>query len=160
MINGATCDGSNITGCGQTPARVAAGFGAVGVAIDRRTHGVYVTNTEDTSVSVINGTTCNGSNTTGCGQAPRKAAVGNYPGAIAVDPAVGTAYVANGDNTASVIPLGCGASSPAGSAYGLTLSFRTGWDSTNPGFFSDCAQTPATVRAEGLPSGVAVDRRI
>ena len=86
VINGATCDGSNITGCGQTPARVAAGFGAVGVAIDRRTHGVYVTNTEDTSVSVINGTTCNGSNTTGCGQAPRKVAVGNYPGAIAIDP--------------------------------------------------------------------------
>ena len=32
-----------------------------------------------------------------------KVAVGNYPGAITVDPASGTAYVSNGDNTLSVI---------------------------------------------------------
>jgi DNA-binding beta-propeller fold protein YncE len=105
VINGATCDGSNMTGCGQTPTTVAAGFGAAGVAIDQATHKVYVTNIEDTSVSAINGATCNGSHTTGCGHRPRKLAVGNYPGAIAIDPAVGTVYVANLDSTVSVIPL-------------------------------------------------------
>jgi DNA-binding beta-propeller fold protein YncE len=104
VINGATCNGSDHTGCGQTPAKVAAGFGAVGVTIDPATNTVYVTNNEDTSVTVINGATCNGSDTSGCGQTVPKAAVGNYPSAITVDPAAGTAYVTNGDNTVSVIP--------------------------------------------------------
>jgi DNA-binding beta-propeller fold protein YncE len=54
---------------------------------------------------VINGATCNGSDHTGCGHAPAKIAVGNYPGAIATDPATGTGYVTNFDNTVSVIPL-------------------------------------------------------
>jgi DNA-binding beta-propeller fold protein YncE len=105
VINGATCNGSNTIGCGQTPQTVAAGFGSVGIAIDPTTHRVYVTNIEDTSVSVINGNTCNGSDTNGCGQSPPQIAVGSYPGPIAVDSAVGTAYVRNGDNTVSVIPL-------------------------------------------------------
>jgi DNA-binding beta-propeller fold protein YncE len=104
VINGATCNGTDHTGCGQTPATAAAGFGAVGLAIDPATDTIYVANIEDTSVSVINGATCNGSDTTGCGQAPAKAAVGNYPGNIAVDPAARTAYISNGDNTVSVTP--------------------------------------------------------
>ena len=104
VINGATCNGTDHTGCGQTPTAVAAGFGSVGVAIDPATDTVYVANSEDTSVSVINGATCNGADTTSCGQAPAKAAVGNYPGNIAVDPAARTAYISNGDNTVSVIP--------------------------------------------------------
>ncbi len=105
VIDGTTCNGSDMTGCGQTPKTVAAGFGAAGVAIDHRTDRVYVTNDQDASVSVINSGTCNASNTTGCGQTPPKVAAGNYPGPIAVDPTVGTAYVTNSDNTVSVIPL-------------------------------------------------------
>ena len=63
-------------------------------------------NIQDASVSVIDGATCNGSDTAGCGQAPPKLAVGDYSSALAVDPAVGTAYVASGtENTVSVIPL-------------------------------------------------------
>ena len=72
VINGATCNGTDHTGCGQTPAKVAAGFGAVGVTIDPATNTVYVTNIEDTSVTMINGATCNGSDTSGCGQTCRK----------------------------------------------------------------------------------------
>jgi DNA-binding beta-propeller fold protein YncE len=104
VINGATCNGTDHTGCGQTPAKAAAGFGAVGVTIDPATNTVYVANIEDTSVTVINGATCNGSDTSGCAQTAAKAAVGNYPSAITVDPAAGTAYVTNGDDTVSVIP--------------------------------------------------------
>jgi serine/threonine-protein kinase len=105
VINGATCNGQDTSGCGQTPATAPAGFGANGIAIDHRTHKIYVTNIEDTSVSVINGATCNASDTTRCSQTPRKVPVGNYPGPIAVNPAVGSAYVTNFDNTVSVIPL-------------------------------------------------------
>ena len=103
VINGATCNGTNHSGCGQTPATVAAGFGAISVAVDPATDTVYVANIQDTSVSVIKGATCNRSNTTGCGQIPAKVAVGNYPSAVAADPAAGTVYITNGDNTVSVI---------------------------------------------------------
>jgi serine/threonine protein kinase, bacterial len=105
VINGATCNGTNHTGCGQAPATVRTGFGSAVVAVDPAANIVYVTNIEDTSVSVINGNTCNGINHTGCGQTPPKNAVGNYPNSIATDPASGTAYVSNADNTVSVIPL-------------------------------------------------------
>jgi len=103
VINGATCNGTDHSGCGQTPATVAAGFGAIGVAIDPAADTVYVANLSDTSVTVINGATCNGTEHTGCGQAHPRVAVGNYPGAITVDPATGTAYVSTGDSTLSVI---------------------------------------------------------
>jgi DNA-binding beta-propeller fold protein YncE len=105
VINGATCNGTDHTGCGQTTATTAAGFGVAGVAVDPGTHKVYVTNDEGTSVSVINGATCNGTDHTGCSQAPAEDAVGNYPNAVGVDTSVGTAYVSNLDNTVSVIPL-------------------------------------------------------
>jgi DNA-binding beta-propeller fold protein YncE len=101
VINGATCNGTDHTGCGQAPTKAAAGFGTIGAAIDPATNTIYVTNIEDTSVTVINGAICNGTDTTGCGQAHPKVAVGNYPGAITVDAA--TAYVSNHDNTLSVI---------------------------------------------------------
>jgi DNA-binding beta-propeller fold protein YncE len=105
VINGATCNGTNHTGCGQAPATVQAGFGSVGIAIDAAANMVYAANVEDTSVSVINGNTCNGTHHAGCHHTPAKDAVGNYPGTIATDPAVGTAYISNADNTVSVIPL-------------------------------------------------------
>ena len=76
------------------------------MAIDPATDTVYVANIEDASVSVIDSATCNGSDIAGYSRAPPKLAVGDYPSALAVDPAVGTAYVASGtESTVSVNPL-------------------------------------------------------
>jgi len=120
VINGATCNGTNHTGCGQTPATVPAGFGTQGVAIDTATGEVYANNIQDTSVSVINGNTCNGHHTTGCHRTPPKIAVADYPGAtqgapkqvgnsaepVAIDPAACTAYVETIAGV-SVVPATC-----------------------------------------------------
>jgi DNA-binding beta-propeller fold protein YncE len=105
VINGATCNGSDTSGCGQTPPTVAAGYGAVGVALDAATETVFVTNLQDTSVSVIKGATCNARDHTGCGQRPQLVAVGRAPWNLAVDGGDGTAYVVNADGTVSLIPL-------------------------------------------------------
>jgi DNA-binding beta-propeller fold protein YncE len=105
VINGATCNGSDISGCGQTTPTIAAGYGAIGVALDAATEMVFVTNLQDTSVSVINGATCNAGDHIGCGQIAPKVAVGRAPWNIAVNDGEGTAYVVNADNTVSVIPL-------------------------------------------------------
>jgi DNA-binding beta-propeller fold protein YncE len=109
VIDGATCNGSNTTGCGQTPATAAAGFGASEVGLDPTTHTVYATNTEDASLSVIPGAICNRFISFGCGLVLPKLATGTYPGfspgTIAVDAADRTAYVANEAGGISVIPL-------------------------------------------------------
>lgn len=104
VIDGATCNGSDITGCGQTPQTIAAGFGVFNVAIDAGTDTVYATNNDDASVSVINGATCNRLVSSGCGLVAPKLAAGDYPDPIAVDPAVGTGYVGS-QGGVSVIPL-------------------------------------------------------
>jgi DNA-binding beta-propeller fold protein YncE len=104
VINGAICNGQNTSGCGQTPASAPAGFGTVGIAVDQATNQVYATNTEDTSVTTINGNACNGTIAHGCDRTQTAAVVGDYPGSIAVDPTVGTAYVGDSEGV-SVIPI-------------------------------------------------------
>jgi YVTN family beta-propeller protein len=109
VIDGATCNGSNTTGCDQMPTAVAAGFGASELGIDPTTHTVYATNTEDASLSVIPGGVCNRFISFGCGLVPPRVAAGSYPGftpgTIAIDPVVDTAYVTDEAGGVSVIPL-------------------------------------------------------
>jgi DNA-binding beta-propeller fold protein YncE len=109
VINGAICNGSYTAGCHQTPRTIAAGWGSSEVGIDPTTNTVYTTNTEDESLSVIPGTTCNRSITFSCGSTPPTVAAGSYPGfnpgTIAVDPPARTIYVANEAGGISVIPL-------------------------------------------------------
>ena len=52
------CNGTTTSGCGQLVALAPAGFGSLGVAVDARSHDVYVTNDEDASVGVVDGVTC------------------------------------------------------------------------------------------------------
>ncbi len=106
VINGAACNGSNTAGCGQTPPTVAAGFGALSIALDPITRQVFTTNLHDTSVSVINGASCNAIITIGCSRTPDEDAVGNYPDYIAVDATKGTAYAANLLDDVSVVRIG------------------------------------------------------
>jgi DNA-binding beta-propeller fold protein YncE len=94
VVNGATCNGTHTTGCSTKPAPAAkAGFGTIGVAIDTTADQIYATGIQDTSVSVINGATCNATHLTGCKQTPPKDAVGNFPGFLAVDHSNKTVYI-------------------------------------------------------------------
>ena len=72
VINGAICNGSDLAGCGQVPPKISAGFNAIGVAVDTRTHVVYTTNLYDSSVSVIDGVICNRFISFGCALVPPK----------------------------------------------------------------------------------------
>ncbi len=104
VINGATCNGQNTSGCGQTPATAPAGFGSQYVTVDQRTNQVYTTNLFDSSVTTINGNSCNGTNAGGCDHTRTDASVGPGPGGIAIDPPADTAYVADNEGV-SVVPL-------------------------------------------------------
>ena len=57
VIDGASCNGRHPSGCRHGARTVNAGFGAVDIAVDPADNKVYATDTEDTSVSVINGAT-------------------------------------------------------------------------------------------------------
>jgi DNA-binding beta-propeller fold protein YncE len=104
VINGATCNGTDQSSCGQTPATAPAGFGTNGIAVDQTTNHVYATNTEDASVTTIDGHKCNGAHAHGCAKILTRAIVGDYPGSIAVDHTVSTAYVSDAEGI-SMLPL-------------------------------------------------------
>jgi len=136
VIDGAACNGTQHSGCGQIPATTAAGAGAFAVAVNEATDTVYVANRDDGTVSVIDGATCNGSDTSGCGQAWPTVTVGSAPQALGVDELTDTIYVTNtGGDTVSVI-------------NGATCN------GTNT---SGCAQIPATVTVGNAPRAVGVN---
>jgi DNA-binding beta-propeller fold protein YncE len=123
VIDGRSCNGSYTTGCGQTWPTVAVGASPQALAVNTGTNTIYVTNTNDNTVSVIDGSTCNGSNHSGCDQTPPTVAVGAGPRALGVNQATNTIYVGNGfDGTVSVVDgrrcngtdsSGCSQSPPA-----------------------------------------------
>ena len=138
VIDGATCNGTDTSGCGQTPSTIAVGSGPLGVAIDQRTDSVYVSNGATNTVSVIDGATCHAMQTAGCGQTPATVTVGNGPYSIDVDQRSGAVYVDNvGDSTMSLIDGDtCNGQDPGG-----------------------CSQPAPAVPVEHLPFGIAVDQQ-
>jgi YVTN family beta-propeller protein len=188
VIDGATCNAGDNSGCGRAPATVTVGNGPNALAVSQSTDTIYVANINDNTVSVINGATCNATVTTGCGQAPPVIKVGSGPDGVAVDQATDTIYVANaGDNTVSVIngatcnaiiTSGCGHAPPTiavgNGPYGVavdqithTLYVANAGGSTvsvinaaicNASVTSGCGQNPPTMATEGLPFGVALDQ--
>ena len=139
VINGAACNATVTTGCGQTPPTVTVGNASnlEGLAVDQATDTIYAVNTGDDTVSVINGATCNATVTSGCGQTPAHVTVGTQGfGFATVDPATNLVYVTNNlDDTVSVI-------------NGATCNGTT---------TTGCRRTPPTVPGGANPAGLAVN---
>ena len=130
VVNGAICNGADTSGCGHTWPTVTVGGSPQAIALDPLTNTIYVTNTDDNTVSVIDGSTCDGADTSGCGQTPPTVAVGTAPRAVGIDTTTDTVYVGNRDDgTVSVID-------------GSTCNGKV---------TSGCGQSPATVSV-GVPS--------
>jgi DNA-binding beta-propeller fold protein YncE len=140
VIDAATCNGQNQSGCADAGPTIAAGPTPFGIAVDRRADTVYVTDLGDDAgtVSVINGATCNAITTTGCGQQPATATVGHFPFGVLIDRRDHTVYVTNADdNTVSMIDRRtCNATNTAG-----------------------CAESHPTVAVGSFPVALALDRR-
>ena len=100
VVNGARCHASDHSGCASAVvSKARTGLDPLAVAVDDSTHTVYVANNADGdlpgTVSVINGATCNGSKTTGCGGAKPAAAVGRSPVDVALATGTQDLYVAD-----------------------------------------------------------------
>ena len=143
VINGATCNGTDHSGCGHLAATARVGPRPVGAAVDDATHSVYVINNADGdlpgTVSVLNGATCNGTETAGCGGPFPTAPVGRSPLFVTLDTSTGFVYVAdfgsaavsvlNGSRCNAETVAGCEAASreqPVGSGpQAIALNQRT-----------------------------------
>jgi DNA-binding beta-propeller fold protein YncE len=129
VIDGATCNAVNTTGCTNAPPTITLGpvfTSPDGVAIDQLTDTIYIADLEngETSgmVSVINGATCNAATSAGCGQTPQSVTVGFGPTAIPFDDANRSVVVANIEDTSvsvinaatcnAIISYGCDRAQP------------------------------------------------
>jgi DNA-binding beta-propeller fold protein YncE len=100
LIDGATCNGTDLSGCGQVTATVTVGVAPFGIAIDQSKNKIYVANNtggdSPASVSVINGASCDTAETSGCAARPPELHNPGYaPNGIALDPANHVLYTAN-----------------------------------------------------------------
>jgi DNA-binding beta-propeller fold protein YncE len=97
VINGATCNGTDHSGCGHLAAIAKAGLGPAGVTVNDRTHTVYVANNahgySPGTVSVINAATCNGTATSGCARHFPTMPTGPGPLSVAIDTRTDVLYV-------------------------------------------------------------------
>jgi DNA-binding beta-propeller fold protein YncE len=104
VVNGAVCNAGDTSGCDQTWPTVTVGANPTAIGLNPVTNTIYVANTNDDTVSVIDGSTCNGGDSSGCGEARATIAVGSDPVSVGVDPNTDTIFVGNSnDGTVSVI---------------------------------------------------------
>ena len=140
VINGATCDGTVLTGCAHLAATVLVGQDPIGVAVDEATGTVYVANNENGdkpgNVSVINGATCNGHDVAGCSGSFPVVPVDNSPRLISINTTTNTVYVT--DHSSSAVSVINGATCDA--------QVTTG-----------CAQPAPAVAVGTQPNDLAVD---
>jgi DNA-binding beta-propeller fold protein YncE len=108
VINGATCNGTVTTGCGRHFPTMPTGVAGQLAAVDPATGVVYVTDFGSAGVTVLDGSHCNATVTSGCGAPLREQAVGSAPGSLAIDPHVGTVYVVDTFQAGSVSVLATG----------------------------------------------------
>lgn len=98
------CNATDMAGCDQTATTVPVGFGPLDLWVDQAHNQVWVENTQDTSVSIIDGAVCNGQHESACARRWPKVSVVDYPNAVAFADSTGTAYV-SGWTGISVVPL-------------------------------------------------------
>jgi DNA-binding beta-propeller fold protein YncE len=112
VVDIASCNDIVTTGCGQHPGLVKDDGGPGQIDIDTATNTIYVadqgnpnlSSSNGSTVTVIDGNTCDARDNSGCGAAQSTVTVGVGVSAVAVDEANDTVYVANAnDGTVSVI---------------------------------------------------------
>jgi YVTN family beta-propeller protein len=104
VIDGRTCNATDVKGCRRTPSTVNVGETPGGIAINAKTNTIYVTGQVSDDVSVIDGNTCNGQVRRGCSRPPLRVSAGAGARGIAINEATDTIYVANtAAGTVSVI---------------------------------------------------------
>jgi len=147
VVNAATCNARDTSGCGQAPGVVKVGKGTFVLAVSRATDTIYAPSTgapafNGHTVAVINGAACNATDHSGCGHLAATVKVGLVPTDAAVNDRTHTVYVAN--NTLGQTPG--------------TVSVING-ATCNGTRTSGCAGRMPTAPVGRSPNNIAVDTR-
>ena len=105
VINGATCNATDTTGCHRRFPTAATGNSPLLIVADARTGILYVTNFSSASVTIMNTRRCNATTASGCRTASREQPVSSQPFGLAINPRTRTVYVANLFQTGSLTPF-------------------------------------------------------
>jgi DNA-binding beta-propeller fold protein YncE len=145
VVNAATCNAEDSSGCAQTPGVVTVGKGTYVIAVSTKTDTIYAANngasfSTGNTVSVINGAACDGTDHSGCGHLAATVKVGLGPYGVAVDDRTRTVYVAN--NAAGDLP---------GTVTVINAATCNGTDTAG------CERHMPTVAVGHAPGLVAVD---
>src|SRR5262249_3862003 len=97
VIDGSHCNGSDSSGCTQTWPVAPVGAGTQGLTFNPSNRTIYVTNTDDDTVSVIDTTHCDANDNSGCTPVATFP-VGGGPRAAGVVLDTNTLFVANRDD--------------------------------------------------------------
>ena len=99
IINGATCNAAVNSSCNQPQPTTAVGATPNDIAIDETTNTIYVANRDSDTVSIIDGTHCQGSDASGCGQSWPFFNTAPEPQSLFFDPRNRTLYVGSDVDT-------------------------------------------------------------
>jgi DNA-binding beta-propeller fold protein YncE len=104
IINGATCNAAVSSSCNQPQPITAVGARPNDMAIDETTNTIYVANRNSDTVSIIDGTHCQGSDASGCGQLWPVFNTDQEPQSLFFDPRNHTLYLgSDGEDIVSII---------------------------------------------------------
>jgi DNA-binding beta-propeller fold protein YncE len=95
VINGYTCNAQDTTGCGHGDGNIAVPGSSGAIALSADTDTLYAPSYGAGTVAVINGSTCNGTDHTGCGHLAATVHVGSGPVATVANDQTHTVYVGN-----------------------------------------------------------------
>lgn len=141
LIDATKCNSQHSQGCSTVPAPVVGVGGQQdsqpqSVAFDRATHNVYVANSQDDSVSLVDTHRCTRRNQAGCPQTAPNLQSGGGPTALAVLSSVHTVYVADQTDGAVALlddrtcthhdPAGCRPVAAASTAVNRYAQLATG----------------------------------
>jgi YVTN family beta-propeller protein len=93
MVDTLTCNATVSTGCQATPPTAPVGAGPDGLSVDPRSHTLFVSNGADSTVTVIDTTTCNAHAAAGCRGNPPTVHLASPPIGSALDVATHTLFV-------------------------------------------------------------------
>jgi DNA-binding beta-propeller fold protein YncE len=141
VINTATCNASDTSGCGVTPPEIAIGADPGPPALNPATQTLYVPfGATASQVAVVNVAACTSTDDSGCGEAPAVVTVGTGTNAVAISQGTDTIYAPatgqdfDGDTVALINGATCNGTDHAG-----------------------CGHLAATATVGLAPYGVAVD---
>jgi DNA-binding beta-propeller fold protein YncE len=104
VIDAASCNGLNLSGCPSTVPALAVGMNSIDLVVNQQTHTIYAASQDTNTVWMLDASKCNGQRTSGCTDFAPITIIGAAPIGVVVSAQTGTLYVSNNaEDTVSIV---------------------------------------------------------